>query len=63
MLVGYQDVSNNCKTAINDCIGNLCENGARCVDQHLRYRCVCAAGYTGERLSNNDWLGGNMCPE
>ena len=42
---------NNCKTAIDACVGNLCENGASCVDKHLRYSCVCAAGYTGERSS------------
>nr|CAD7202753.1 unnamed protein product [Timema douglasi] len=38
----------NCEENIDDCPGNLCLNGATCVDDVNRYSCVCPPTYTGE---------------
>ncbi|XP_053395980.1 fibropellin-1-like [Mercenaria mercenaria] len=38
---------NECKTDIDDCSPNPCQNGATCVDQVNNYTCTCNLGYTG----------------
>ena len=37
-----------CKTRGDDCDGNLCENGAACLDGVSNYTCSCPPGYTGQ---------------
>ena len=32
---------------IDDCVPNLCQNGAMCVDGDAIFECLCAAGYYG----------------
>jgi hypothetical protein len=39
--------------AINDCVGNPCQNGGACVDGVNAYTCTCAAGYTGTNCETN----------
>ncbi|KAJ4429231.1 hypothetical protein ANN_26234 [Periplaneta americana] len=38
----------NCEENIDDCPGNLCQNGATCVDDINRYSCLCPPTYMGE---------------
>lgn len=35
------------------CLFVVTRTGGRCIDEHGRYRCVCPAGYTGDRCENN----------
>ncbi|BFZ08590.1 hypothetical protein BsWGS_11629 [Bradybaena similaris] len=37
----------DCKTDVDDCIGNRCQNGAACKDLLKKYECICPAAYTG----------------
>ncbi len=37
----------NCDTNIDDCPGNLCQNGATCIDGINSYTCHCPPTYTG----------------
>ena len=39
---------------INECENNLCEHGAKCVDQVNAYVCQCAAGYTGTHCETGE---------
>ena len=39
---------------IDDCEGNLCENGAKCVDGINSYACQCPAGYTGKHCRHGN---------
>ena len=32
---------------INECVPNLCLNGATCVDGHADFDCLCADGFYG----------------
>ena len=34
-------------TDIDDCVSNLCQNGASCNDGIEYYDCICNPGYTG----------------
>lgn len=43
---GYR--GKNCEENIDDCPGNLCQNGATCVDDINRYSCLCPPTYMGE---------------
>jgi hypothetical protein len=43
---GYR--GKNCEENIDDCPGNLCQNGATCVDDINRYSCMCPPTYMGE---------------
>lgn len=43
---GYR--GKNCEENIDDCPGNLCLNGATCVDDINRYSCLCPPTYMGE---------------
>jgi Notch-like protein len=43
---GYR--GKNCEENIDDCPGNLCQNGATCVDDINRYSCLCPPTYVGE---------------
>jgi hypothetical protein len=43
---GYR--GKNCEENIDDCPGNLCQNGATCVDDINRYSCRCPPTYMGE---------------
>lgn len=38
----------NCEENIDDCPGNLCENGATCIDIINGYTCACPPRFTGE---------------
>ncbi|CAH1401170.1 unnamed protein product [Nezara viridula] len=38
----------NCEENVDDCPGNLCQNGATCLDDVNRYRCLCPPTYSGE---------------
>ena len=44
--LGYR--GKNCEENIDDCPGNLCQNGATCVDDINRYSCLCPPTYMGE---------------
>lgn len=46
IVAGYR--GKNCEENIDDCPGNLCQNGATCVDLINRYDCQCPATYMGE---------------
>lgn len=46
VVAGYR--GKNCEENIDDCPGNLCQNGATCVDLINRYDCQCPATYMGE---------------
>lgn len=48
---GFQGV--NCEQNIDDCPGNLCQNGAQCIDGVNAYRCKCSPNYTGEFCEND----------
>jgi hypothetical protein len=45
-VAGYR--GKNCEENIDDCPGNLCQNGATCVDDINRYSCMCPPTYMGE---------------
>lgn len=45
-LLGFR--GKNCEENIDDCPGNLCQNGATCIDDINRYTCLCPPSYTGE---------------
>lgn len=36
-----------CEENIDDCPGNLCQNGATCMDRVNEYSCLCPPSYTG----------------
>lgn len=38
----------NCEENIDDCPGNLCQNGATCIDDINRYSCSCPPSFMGE---------------
>ncbi|KPM08905.1 slit protein-like protein 3 [Sarcoptes scabiei] len=38
----------NCTINEDDCIDNMCENGATCLDKISGYECHCPIGYSGE---------------
>lgn len=38
----------NCSVNVDDCERNLCRNGATCQDLLDGYKCLCAAGFTGQ---------------
>jgi hypothetical protein len=50
---GWEDVSKDCKTFADDCVGNGCLNGAKCVDGIRSYTCACIGGYTGSSCETN----------
>jgi len=37
----------HCEENIDDCPGNLCQNGATCVDRVNEYSCLCPPAFTG----------------
>ncbi|CAB0039615.1 unnamed protein product [Trichogramma brassicae] len=37
----------NCEINIDDCVGNLCQNGATCVDRVNEYSCTCPPAFHG----------------
>lgn len=37
----------HCEENIDDCPGNLCQNGATCIDRINEYSCLCPPSYTG----------------
>ncbi|GIY72356.1 neurogenic locus notch homolog protein 2 [Caerostris extrusa] len=43
----------NCEVNINDCPGNLCQNGATCIDGVNSYTCQCPPSYTGTYCSKD----------
>lgn len=43
---GFKGV--NCETNIEDCLGNLCQNGGTCIDGINSYTCQCPPTFTGE---------------
>lgn len=45
LLSGYRGM--NCEENIDDCPGNLCQNGATCIDGINSYTCQCPPTYTG----------------
>jgi hypothetical protein len=42
-----------CFSDIDECIGNVCQNGATCVDGIDQYTCTCVAGYDGNFCQNS----------
>lgn len=55
LFLGY--TGKDCETNINDCPGNLCQNGATCIDGMNTYTCHCPPSYTGKIYkSNTDFL-------
>lgn len=38
---------NDCSEDKNECLGNLCQNGAACKDGRNTYECLCREGYVG----------------
>lgn len=46
LFLGY--TGKDCETNINDCPGNLCQNGATCIDGLNTYTCHCPPSYTGK---------------
>ena len=48
---GWQNIG--CSESINDCVGQLCENGATCVDGHMLYSCDCVTGWDGNLCQND----------
>ncbi|XP_023241480.1 slit homolog 2 protein-like [Centruroides sculpturatus] len=43
--VGFS--GDNCSTNVDDCVENMCQNGATCVDGVNSYTCSCSEGYAG----------------
>ena len=41
----------HCEIDVDECLSNPCENGAECVNGKDSYKCICPAGYQGERCS------------
>lgn len=49
-------------SAVNDCIGNPCQNGGACHDLVGQFKCDCPVGFAGDRCSQNiDDCKDNMC--
>ncbi|XP_065910138.1 neurogenic locus notch homolog protein 1-like isoform X2 [Dysidea avara] len=47
---------------VDDCVDNLCQNGANCVDGTDSYTCGCADGYTGDYCeTDSDDCAGYPC--
>ncbi|KAI8429485.1 hypothetical protein MSG28_000120 [Choristoneura fumiferana] len=44
-ILGYR--GQNCEIDIDDCPGNLCQNGATCIDELNTYSCECPPTFTG----------------
>lgn len=42
---GFRD--DHCEENIDDCPGNLCQNGATCMDRVNEYSCLCPPAFTG----------------
>lgn len=42
---GFQGA--HCEENIDDCPGNLCQNGATCMDRVNEYSCLCPPAFTG----------------
>lgn len=40
----------DCTEFLDDCVGNTCQNEAKCVDGYANYTCSCLHGYTGNLL-------------
>lgn len=43
----------NCETNVDDCLGNLCQNGATCVDGINSYTCLCPPTYMGHHCETD----------
>ncbi|XP_041479272.1 sushi, von Willebrand factor type A, EGF and pentraxin domain-containing protein 1-like [Lytechinus variegatus] len=51
-----------CEVNIDECIGNLCTNGATCIDKVNGYVCRCQLGYDGDLCDvNPDDCSPNQC--
>lgn len=50
-ILGF--VGERCEVNIDDCPGNLCQNGGRCIDGIGTYTCECSSEYTGEYCSED----------
>lgn len=46
IFAGFQ--GKNCEENIDDCPGNMCQNGGTCVDGVNAYHCKCSPSFTGE---------------
>lgn len=51
LFTGYRGV--NCEENIDDCPGNLCQNGATCIDGINSYTCQCPPSYTGKHCEQD----------
>ena len=60
-VTGFQ--GDRCQINYDDCVGNLCQNGGRCVDGVNTYTCDCPPNYTGENceIDVDECLDGNPC--
>lgn len=43
----------HCEENIDDCIGNLCQNGATCVDRVNEYACLCPPTFRGPQCETD----------
>ena len=41
-----------CSLDIDDCEGNPCQNGGKCIDGENSYHCQCPPGYTGKHCKH-----------
>ena len=58
--VGYTGMT--CGDLVDNCVGQLCENGGTCVNALNSYTCVCTAGYSGDNCSIDlDLCAGSPC--
>jgi hypothetical protein len=50
-FTGFQ--GKNCEENIDDCPGNMCQNGGTCIDGVNAYRCKCPPSFTGDFCEND----------
>ncbi|KAK0089759.1 hypothetical protein PV325_005655 [Microctonus aethiopoides] len=43
----------HCEENIDDCIGNLCQNGATCIDRVDEYSCLCPSAFEGPQCERD----------
>lgn len=61
LLTGFEGV--NCEVNIDDCPGQLCQNGGKCIDGVNTYTCDCPPEWSGKYCNEDvDECSGSINP-